>query len=126
MIRLASAEPLGTLLYATSTPLHARKQWLADHLQLAGTLIIDDGAARALTTGRSLLPVGVIEIRGEFERGSVVACNNITGQEVARGLTNYSSTECRRIARKPSAEIESLLGFVDAPEVIHRDNMVLR
>ncbi|HRD35389.1 MAG TPA: glutamate 5-kinase [Rhodocyclaceae bacterium] len=125
LIRLASAEPLGTLLYATSTPLHARKQWLADHLQLAGTLIIDDGATRALGNGRSLLPVGVIEIRGEFERGSVIACNNIAGQEVARGLTNYSSTECRRIARKPSTEIETLLGYVDSPEIIHRDNMCL-
>lgn len=126
LIRLASAESLGTLLYATSSPLQARKQWLADHLQLAGDLVIDDGAVSALRSGRSLLPVGVIEVRGDFERGSAVACRTSGGEEIARGLVNYSSTECRRVARKPSVEIEKLLGYIDEPELIHRDNMVLR
>ncbi len=126
LIRLAGAEPLGTLLYATSTPLAARKQWLADHLQLAGTLVIDDGAAKALGSGKSLLPVGVVEVRGDFERGAVVACCTLGGTELARGLVNYSASECRRIARHASNEIESLLGYVDTPEVMHRDNMVSR
>ncbi|MBS0513304.1 MAG: glutamate 5-kinase [Proteobacteria bacterium] len=126
LLRLAAGEAVGTLLYASSTPLQARKQWLADHLQLAGDLIIDDGAVAALRNGRSLLPVGVIEVRGDFERGAAVACRTVAGEEVARGLANYSASECRRIARKPTAEIEKLLGYIDEPELIHRDNMVAR
>jgi len=70
--------------------------------------------------------VGVVEVRGDFERGAVVACRNIAGEEVARGLVNYSASECRRIARRPTSEIGSLLGYVDEPEIIHRDNMVIR
>jgi glutamate 5-kinase len=126
LIRLARAEALGTLLYATSSPLQARKQWLADHLQLAGDVILDEGAVSALRSGRSLLPVGVVEVRGDFERGAAIACRRVDGEEVGRGLVNYSSTECRRIARKPSSDIEKLLGYIDEPELIHRDNMVLR
>lgn len=124
LVRLLSAEPLGTLLYASDTRVAARKQWMADHLQLAGKLIIDDGALAALKNGRSLLPVGVVEVRGEFERGSVVACLTLAGEEVARGLVNYASSECRRIARQPSHMIEQLLGYADQPELIHRDNMI--
>ncbi len=126
LLRVAAGESVGTLLYASSTPLQARKQWLADHLQLAGDLIIDDGAVTALRSGRSLLPVGVIEVRGEFKRGVAVACRSTTGEEVARGLVSYSATECRRIARKPTSEIEKLLGYIDEPELIHRNNMVGR
>ena len=126
LLRLAAGEAVGTLLYASSTPLQARKQWIADHLQLAGDLVIDDGAVAALRSGRSLLPVGVVEVRGEFKRGAAVACRTAAGEEVARGLANYSATECRRIARKPTAEIEALLGYIDEPELIHRDNMVVR
>ena len=126
LLRLAAGEALGTLLYASSTPLQARKQWIADHLQLAGDLVIDDGAVAALKSGRSLLPVGVVEVRGDFKRGAAVACRTLTGEEVARGLVNYSASECRRIARKPTAEIEQLLGYIDEPEMIHRDNMVGR
>ncbi|MFY9328871.1 MAG: glutamate 5-kinase [Georgfuchsia sp.] len=125
MLRLMAGETLGTLLVAAATPLAARKQWLADHLQLAGSLVLDDGALNALRGGRSLLPVGVVGIEGDFERGSVVACRDHVGREIARGLINYSSSESRRIARKPSNEIESLLGYVDELELIHRDNMVL-
>ncbi len=124
LIRLASAEPLGTLLYASNSRIGARKQWLADHLQLAGSLIIDDGALAALRTGRSLLPVGVVDVQGDFERGAAVACRTSAGEEVARGLVNYSSSECRRIARHSSKEIERILGYVDQPELIHRDNMI--
>ena len=125
LIRLAAGEVLGTLLYASSTPLAARKQWLADHLQLAGTLVLDDGAARALKAGASLLPIGVISVEGEFGRGAAVACCDQAGVELARGLCNYASTEARRIARHPSSEIETLLGYSDEPELIHRDNLVL-
>jgi glutamate 5-kinase len=124
ILRLARGEALGTLLYASSTPLQARKQWLADHLQLAGSLILDAGAVAALRAGKSLLPVGVVGVTGEFERGSAVACRGEDGQEVARGLVNYSAFECRRIARKSTTEIEEALGYVDEPELIHRDNLV--
>lgn len=126
LLRLARGETLGTLLYATSTPLQARKQWLADHLQLAGALILDAGAAHALKAGKSLLPVGVIAVEGEFERGAAVACRTEDGVEVARGLVNYPSIEARRIARKATNEIEALLGYIDEPALIHRNNMVLR
>jgi glutamate 5-kinase len=125
LLRLAAGEELGTLLYADSSRLAARKQWLADHLQLAGTLIIDAGAVAALHAGKSLLPVGVLEIDGEFSRGTVVACCDTSGEEIARGLVNYAASECRRIARRPSSEIETVLGYIDAPELIHRDNLVV-
>jgi len=125
LLRLAKGESLGTLLFASSSPLAARKQWLADHLQLAGTLHLDAGAVRALETGRSLLPVGVVSVEGEFGRGAVVACVGPDGRALARGLTNYASREAARIARHASHEIESILGYVDEPELIHRDNLVL-
>lgn len=123
--RLLRGEPLGTLLYATASPLAARKQWLADHLQLAGRLQLDEGAVTALREGRSLLPVGVLSVSGDFERGAVVACLSPEGTEIARGLINYASSEARRIARHATADIEALLGYLDETELIHRDNMVL-
>lgn len=125
LLRLAAGEALGTLLYATSAPLTSRKQWLADHLQLAGTLVLDAGAVRALQGGASLLPVGVTHVEGEFVRGEVVACCDESGTELARGLTNYASAEARRIARHASTDIEALLGYIEEPELIHRDNLVL-
>ena len=123
--RLLRGEHLGTLLVASQRPLAARKQWLADHLQLAGRVQLDAGASKALRAGSSLLPVGVTQVDGEFERGAVVACLDETGLEIARGLINYASSEARRIAGCPSAEIERRLGYLDAPELIHRDNLVL-
>jgi glutamate 5-kinase len=123
--RLAQGEAIGTLLHAGATPLAARKQWLADHLQLAGSLILDAGAVKALAAGKSLLPVGVTAVEGEFGRGAAVACRTMDGREIARGLVNYSSSEARRIARAPSSEIEAILGYLDEPELIHRDNLVL-
>ncbi|MBM3392748.1 MAG: glutamate 5-kinase [Betaproteobacteria bacterium] len=123
--RLAQGEAFGTLLFASATPLAARKQWLADHLQLAGSLILDAGAVKALAAGKSLLPVGVTAVEGEFGRGAAVACRTPDGREIARGLVNYSSSEARRIARQPSVEIEAILGYLDEPELIHRDNLVL-
>lgn len=126
LLRLIQGEPVGTLLHASHSRLAARKQWLANHLQLAGSLVIDTGAIKALHEGKSLLPVGVLEAKGDFRRGEAVACVNETGEEIARGLANYGAGECRRILRKPSAEIESILGYVDTPEIIHRDNLVVR
>jgi glutamate 5-kinase len=123
--RAASGEAIGTLLYAKESPLTARKQWLADHLQLAGALTLDDGAVSALMSGRSLLAVGVKAVEGEFERGAAVACRTCDGREIARGLINYSGSEARRVAGHATAEIESLLGYLDEEELIHRDNLVL-
>jgi glutamate 5-kinase len=125
LLRIAKGDMLGTLLYAVATPLGARKQWLADHLQLAGSLTLDEGAIRALREGKSLLPVGVTAVDGEFERGAVVACRDSSGRELARGLANYSSTEAKRIARTLSQDIEAILGYVDEDELIHRDNLIL-
>jgi glutamate 5-kinase len=126
LLRLARGEAVGTLLTAATMPLAARKQWLADHLNLGGRLTLDDGAVRALASGgKSLLPIGVREVSGEFERGAVVACVDGGGREIARGLANYSAAETRRIMGRPSGEIDSILGYVDEPELIHRDNLVL-
>ncbi len=126
LLRLAQGEALGTQLVAETMPIAARKQWLADHLQVNGKLLLDAGAARALTKeGKSLLPIGVKSIEGAFERGAVVACISLEGKEVARGLVNYGAHETRRILGKPSSEIPSILGYVDEPELIHRDNLVL-
>ncbi len=106
--------------------LAARKQWLADHLQVSGKIRLDDGAVRALRMdGKSLLPIGVIEVNGDFERGAVVAILDGHGNDIARGLVNYSSDEACRIARHPSNEIEAMLGYVDELELIHRDNLVV-
>ncbi len=126
LLRLAHGEAIGTRLTASTPMLTARKQWLADHLQLKGRVVLDGGAAAALRDqGKSLLPIGVIEVRGEFARGDVVACMDEAGAEIARGLVNYSSAEARLIARRPSAEIAQVLGFIEEPELIHRDNLVL-
>ena len=125
LLDAANGKDIGTLLYATETPLAARKQWLADHLQLAGNLVLDEGAVKALKAGRSLLPIGVTAVEGDFERGAAVACRNADGHEIARGLINYSSSESRRIARHGTQEIEALLGYIDGEELIHRDNLIL-
>ncbi len=126
LIRLANGDNIGTFLQTETAPLAARKQWLADHVQLEGTVVLDGGAVAALRhEGKSLLPVGVLEVKGEFERGAIVACVAGDGIEIARGLINYSASEARKIRGRPSGEIEQLLGYVDGPELIHRDNIVL-
>jgi glutamate 5-kinase len=126
LVRLARGERIGTLLTARTVPLAARKQWLADHLTVGGQVQLDAGAVRALVRdGKSLLPIGVTGVTGDFQRGEVVACVDPAGREIARGLANYSAEEARRIVRRPSGEIESILGYVDEPELIHRDNLVL-
>jgi glutamate 5-kinase len=127
LVRLARGEAIGTRFIAQMPRMAARKQWLADHLQLRGAVRLDAGAARALVAGgRSLLPIGVTEVSGEFERGEAVAIHDPEGREIARGLINYSSSETRLIMRRPSSEIEAILGFMEEPELVHRDNLVLR
>ncbi len=125
--RLAEAERgIGTLFVPDQEPLAARKQWLASHLQTAGALRLDRGAARALReSGKSLLPVGVVGAEGAFSRGEMVRCLDPSGAEVARGLVNYGAEEARQILGRASSEIEATLGYVDEPELIHRDNMVV-
>lgn len=124
--RLADGEPIGTQLIAQTTRLAARKQWLADHLKLTGRIVLDAGAANAIAhKGTSLLPIGVVSIEGDFLRGEAVACMDPKGQEIARGLVNYSSDEARQIMRVATRDIESILGYVGEAELIHRDNMVL-
>jgi glutamate 5-kinase len=125
ILRLAAGETLGTLLVSETEPLAAKKQWLADHLQTAGQLYLDAGAVAALRHGKSLLPIGVLSVIGDFERGAAVACIAPDGREIARGLANYPGSEARRIARHPSRDIEHLLGYVNEPEMIHRDNLIL-
>jgi glutamate 5-kinase len=126
LLRLTRGEMIGTQLTAETMTLAARKQWLADHLQVRGRLTLDAGAVRALTQdGKSLLPIGVVDVSGEFERGEVVSCLDPQQREIARGLVNYSAGETRRILRAPSHEIEARLGYIDEPELIHRDNLVL-
>ena len=126
LVRLAAGEAIGTTLIATTPKQAARKKWMADHLQLRGTLVVDDGAVRKLRDeGKSLLPIGMLDVRGDFHRGDVVAVHDRAGNEVARGLANYASSEARLIARKSSAAFESLLGYIGETEMIHRDNLVL-
>jgi glutamate 5-kinase len=126
LTRLAAGEMIGTELKAQTMTLAARKQWLADHLQVRGKLVLDGGAVKALRAdGKSLLPIGVFEVSGEFDRGEVVSCLDTNGNEIARGLVNYGSADTRKILRSPSHQIEAKLGYVDEPELIHRDNLVL-
>ena len=124
--KIAAGEEIGTLLTPGRPPLVARKQWLAGHMQLHGKLVLDEGAVKVLReSGRSLLAVGVTAVEGSFDRGEVVACVGPDGREVARGLVNYGASDACRIAGQASDKIESILGYVDEPELIHRDNLVL-
>ena len=126
LLRLAAGEAIGSQLVSRQETLAARRQWLADHLQLRGGVVIDDGAVLALQEeGKSLLSVGVKGITGEFLRGDVVAIVDLEGNEIARGLINYSASDARRISGIPTSEIEAELGYMDEPELIHRDNLVM-
>ena len=126
LIRLAKGEPIGTLLVAQTQKTQARKQWMADHLQMRGAVTVDAGAAAMLIgSGKSLLPIGMIAVEGDFVRGDVIGIKDATGVEIARGLANYASAEARLLCRKPSSEFEHLLGYTAEPEMVHRDNLVL-
>ncbi|OAE63594.1 glutamate 5-kinase [Achromobacter mucicolens] len=126
LTRLAQGECIGSELQAVLPVWSARKQWLADHLRLRGRVVLDDGAVQALLReGKSLLPIGVTDVEGEFGRGDVVACVDSQGRECARGLINYSSADTRRILRQPSSQIAHILGSMTEPELMHRDNLVV-
>jgi len=126
LLRLAKGEAIGTLLVAPTQKQQARKQWMADHLQLRGSITVDKGAVdKVRKEGKSLLPIGMTAVEGEFSRGEVIAILDPQGVEIARGLSNYASAEARLICRKPSAEIEVSLGYMAEPEMVHRDNLVL-
>ena len=126
LIRLAQGEAIGSLLVAPTQKNQARKQWMADHLQLRGAVVVDAGAEQKVRTeGKSLLPIGMVLVEGDFSRGDVIAVRDGAGAEFARGLANYSSSEARLLCRKPSADIERLLGYAAEPEMLHRDNLVL-
>jgi len=126
LLRLASGEAIGSALWASTPKLAARKQWMADHLQLLGSVTVDAGAMQKLRDeGKSLLPIGVIEVDGEFARGDVIAVCSLGAGEIARGLANYSAAETRLIARKPSSQIKAVLGYAGEAELIHRDNLIL-
>ena len=127
LLRLSRGEAMGTLLVAPTRKTQARKQWIADHLQLRGAVVVDAGAASKLREeGKSLLPIGMTAVEGDFSRGDVIAIRSVDGQEIARGLANYASAEARLICRKPSSEFERLLGYAAEAEMVHRDNLVLR
>lgn len=126
LIRLTQGESIGTLLVAQTAKNQARKRWMADHLQLRGSVAVDAGAAvKVRDEGKSLLPIGMVSVQGEFSRGDVIAVHDAAGSEIARGLANYSSAEARLICRKPSAEFEKLLGYTGEAEMVHRTNLVL-
>lgn len=126
LIELAEGQGPGTTLLPDTSPMNARKQWLAGHLQMRGRLVLDAGAvARLRDGGSSLLPVGVVDVFGQFSRGEMVACEDEQGERVGCGLVNYDAADARRICRKKSAEIAGVLGFVNEEELIHRDNLVV-
>ena len=126
LVRLVDGQALGTLLVAPTQKKQARKQWMADHLQLRGAVTVDAGAAAKLREeGKSLLPIGMTAVEGDFSRGDVIAVRDEAGAEIARGLANYAAAEARLLCRKPSSEFEKLLGYTAETEMVHRDNLVL-
>lgn len=126
LVRLVDGQALGTLLIAQTQKKQARKQWMADHLQLRGAVTVDAGAAAKLREeGKSLLPIGMTAVEGDFSRGDVIAVRDEAGSEIARGLANYAAAEARLLCRKPSSEFEKLLGYTAETEMVHRDNLVL-
>ena len=126
LLRLTEGEAIGTCLVAQTPKNQARKRWISDHLQLRGAVLVDDGAVgKIVGEGKSLLPIGMTGVEGEFSRGDVIAVRDARGIEVARGLANYASSEARLICRRSSSDFERLLGYVAEHEMIHRDNLVL-
>jgi glutamate 5-kinase len=126
LIRLTQGQSIGTLLVAQTQKQQARKQWMADHLQMRGAVVVDAGAViKVRDEGKSLLPIGMVQVEGDFSRGDVIAVRDGAGVEIARGLANYASAEARLLCRKPSSEFERLLGYAAEPEMLHRDNLVL-
>jgi glutamate 5-kinase len=125
LLRVAAGEPVGTI-FTTGNRLASRKHWLAFTTRTHGELVLDDGAVRAIESrGKSLLPAGIVEVRGKFRVGDPVACVDSRGRAVARGLAAYTSDAVERIARRPTREIAQMLGYSNGDEVIHRDDLVL-
>jgi len=123
--RVASGDNLGTLLTTDREPQSARKQWLASLMHPKGRLVLDEGAVSKIAReGRSLLPIGVTDVSGQFVRGDLVSCVDAQGREVARGLVNYGAEDARKLVRTSSGDIEAKVGYGGDPEMIHRDNMV--
>ncbi len=118
-------EPVGTLFLGTDHPLPARKRWIVNARLGRGELILDAGAAAALLAGNSLLAKGVTEVQGEFDRGAVVHCQDLQGQQLAKGIVNYNSTDLHCIAGRHSRQFEAILGYLGSEEIIHRDDLVL-
>ncbi|MBL1143158.1 MAG: glutamate 5-kinase [Proteobacteria bacterium] len=126
LLKIANGETVGTLLTTAEESLQAKKQWLANQAHLQGTVTLDDGAVTALKkNGKSLLPVGIKSVAGEFKRGEIVSCVDNGGNEIARGLTNYDSVQTKLIIGKSTKEIQELLGQIEEDELIHRDNLIL-
>lgn len=126
LLRLARGDSIGTLLVAPTQKKQARKQWIADHLQLRGAITVDEGAvSKVRDEGKSLLPIGMTAVEGDFSRGDVIAIRDSRGSEIGRGLANYAAAEARLLCRKASGEIERLLGYVAEPEMVHRTNLVV-
>ena len=126
LLRLVRGDAIGTLLVAPTQKKQARKQWIADHLQLRGAITVDEGAAaKVRDDGKSLLPIGMTGVEGDFARGDVIAIRDAGGVEIARGLANYAAGEARLLCRRASGDIERLLGYVAEPEMVHRTNLVV-
>ncbi len=126
LTRIHAAESIGSLLFTENKADSAHKQWLAGHLQMRGTLTIDEGAEKVLNqSGSSLLSVGIKNVNGQFNRGEMVSCVSLSGKQIACGLVNYSADEIRRLIGKPSSQIKDILGYINEDEIIHRDNLVL-
>jgi glutamate 5-kinase len=107
------------------TPAAARKRWIAGVLKPEGVLVIDEGAVKALSEGKSLLPAGIRQVDGRFERGDAVLVKDREGREIARGLAAYNASDAERIAGKRTVEIEAILGYRGRDEMIHRDDLAL-
>lgn len=126
LLKLRDGDDLGTMLVPEQSPMAARKQWIAGHLQARGTLTLDAGAVTALVErGKSLLPTGVRAVTGSFSRGEMVVISDEHGKVIGRGLVNYGIEDAQKIIGQPSSRIEALLGFVGEEELVHRDNLVL-
>lgn len=126
LLQIARGDDIGSLLLPALAPMAARKGWIAGQMQVRGKLFLDDGAVKVLRAqGKSLLPVGVKRIEGQFERGDLVACSDANGAEIARGLSNFSAAEAQKILGVKSEEIAARLGYPGEKELIHRDNLVL-
>ena len=124
--KILSCEEIGTIFTPKISKIESKKRWLLNGKKADGKVIIDDGAERALISqGKSLLPVGIKEVKGKFQQGSVLSIIGRTGKEIGRGISNYTDEELQKIIGKKSDEAEKILGNIPSDEVIHRDHMVI-